>query len=103
MAQVSFFLLQKMSPSSYTYGGVQVSCPSGLKPNCLDNCAAEDVKNKNSDDNFEESSLCASQNSTLQWVLGEVRLAGQNLTEAEVLADSDYLSLSRYLNFLVFT
>ena len=72
-----------MSPSSYTYGGVQVSCSNGLKLNYQDNSAAEDVTNNNynSDDTFEESSLCLFQNPTFPWVLGDVRLAGQNLTE----------------------
>jgi len=67
-----------MSPSSYTYGGVQISYPSGLKPACQDNFASE---NNNSDDAFEESSLCVYQNPTPPWVLSEVRLVGQNLTE----------------------
>ena len=76
MVQARFF--QKMSPSSYTYGGVQISCPSGLKPVCQANFAGE---NNDSDDAFEESSLCVYQNPTPPWVLGEVRLVGQNLTE----------------------
>ena len=66
-----------MSPSSCTYGGIQLPC--GLQPTCQvqDNCAGE----SNSDHSFEESLLCPFQNPTLSLVLGEVRLSNRNLTE----------------------
>ena len=66
-----------MSPSSFTYGGVQL--PHGLKPcQVRDNCADEPYRV----DTFEESSLRLFQNPTLRLVrLGEVRLVSRNLTE----------------------
>ena len=41
--------------------------------------------------------------SNKEWILVESQAQEEEEQEAEVPADSDYLSLSRYLSFLVFT
>ena len=76
-----------MSPSSCTYGSVQIPPRNCVKPVChnklLSWCADQNVleKKKPNDDSSRAASLHLFQNPSLPLMVGEVRLVGRNLTE----------------------